>query len=83
MNLEISKKYGPEQFRNLTLDERVHILKELCQIVDPFLPLSSDMKESLKSVGIENLEDPFQITNRLIFLLEETLMLDQKNQNIH
>ena len=61
----------PLSFRSLD-DQELKLLKELCQSIDPFMPLEDHQKEGLSHFGIED-SDPFKITNQLLALLEENL----------
>lgn len=69
----------------LKLKERIQNLKELCQNLDPYVEISQSVKEQLLSVGIESYDNPFNITNQLLMMtensIEELLNLEQKPEN--
>jgi len=53
--------------------QRAAQLKEICDQLDPYQPLSPAMQQQLQQFGIRDFSDPFQITNQLLLLLEDTL----------
>lgn len=53
--------------------QRAAQLKEICDQLDPYQPLSPAMQQQLQQFGINDFSDPFQITNQLLLLLEDTL----------
>ncbi len=55
------------------LKKKATALKKLCQGLDPYAPLSALQKKKLTNLGVQNLEDPFQLTNQLLLLLEDAL----------
>ncbi len=55
------------------LKKKAAVLKKLCQELDPYAPLGARQKKKLASLGVNNLDDPFQITNQLLLLLEDAL----------
>ncbi len=67
----------------LALEVKIAGLKELCQDLDPYSPLTDLTKSKLQAFGIKDLENPFTITNQLLLLLEnaisEQLKLRLKN----
>jgi len=54
------------------LEYKAKMLKELCASLDPFSPLSEDEKKTLKEFNFE-LNNPYKLTNQLIFALENTI----------
>lgn len=55
------------------LASNVQELKDLCQNLDPYNPLSETDKEILKKYHIYDFFDPFTLTNKLILALEDAL----------
>ena len=55
------------------LEGRIQVLRSLCQEIDPYTPLKSEVREQLKELGIDDGEDPFALTNRLLLLMEDAL----------
>lgn len=62
------------------LEEEIFILEKkradlefLCRELDPFLPLTAEMKERLKAFHLEHVDDPFRLTAHLITLMENTI----------
>jgi hypothetical protein len=53
------------------LEQRRQQLSKLCDELDPYLPLSDEIKQKLESFGITEFMDPFTITNKLLVLLDE------------
>ncbi|MCP4913625.1 MAG: hypothetical protein GY909_10940 [Oligoflexia bacterium] len=68
MNQEQLKQLSNEQ---LTL--RVQALKEICDTVNPYLPLDEEAKAKLQKFNIEISEDPFHITNQLLHLVDNSV----------
>ena len=65
---------GPEQQKQIQhLTTTVRELNGLCNDLDPYLPIPDDMKIMLKNYGIEDFYDPFDITNQLLLLLENSI----------
>lgn len=63
-------------------DEQLEILKFLCQNLNPYEELSLEEKLKLQEFGITDLSNPFSITNKLLFLLEDNLQFRaQSTQN--
>ena len=55
------------------MQQRAAQLREICDQLDPYRPLSPEMQQQLQQFGINDFSDPFQITNQLLLLLEDTL----------
>ncbi len=55
------------------LQGRIEVLRSLCQEIDPYAPLNSEVREQLEELGIDAGEDPFALTNRLILMMENAL----------
>ncbi len=53
---------------------RIQVLRSLCQEIDPYTPLPSEVRQRLRELGIDaEEEDPFALTNRLLSLMEDAL----------
>ena len=57
----------------------VEFLKKMAQTIDPFDPESrNQFYRELKELGLDTIDDPFQLTNALIKLIEDSI---EKNEN--
>lgn len=61
--------------------DRIESLKELCNKLDPYKPISADLKNELAQFQITEYCDPFVITNKLLLLLEDSIEELYKLQN--
>ena len=57
----------------LYLENRIKKLGEICNNLNPYLPITDEFKLGLKEFNIMEFNDPFQITNALLMLLEDTI----------
>ena len=57
----------------LDLEVFISKLKGICHEVDPYNQLSLSMKERLIDVGITEFDDPFALTNHLLFMTENAI----------
>ncbi len=57
----------------MILKDKIETLKSICNELNPYLPISDEMKNTLLEFGIEDFSDPFKITNALIFTLENNM----------
>lgn len=66
------------------LERRVKKLEKLCQEVDPFIPLTEELKNELSMFGIENWRDPDHLTKQIILMFEDSVkeLRDLKEINI-
>lgn len=55
------------------LERRVKKLEKLCQEVDPFIPLSDELKNELSMFGIVNWRDPDHLTKQIILMFEDSV----------
>lgn len=55
------------------LTRKINLLKKLCDEVDPWSPLPPEQIAALEKFQIVSTEDPFQLTNQLLLLLEDAL----------
>ena len=55
------------------MKNRAEILRGLCHRIDPFREISREDKELLAELGDFDYRDPFDLTNRLILMTEDTL----------
>jgi len=63
---------GREEYL-LNLEVKIAELKDLCQNLDPYSPLSEKAKSKLLGHGINEFDNPFTITNKLLLLLEDSI----------
>lgn len=74
-----------------TKDERIRELEELietlnivCSTLDPYRPITESMKAQIEDLNIAFTEDPFNLTNQLVVLLEDAVeelhSLDKKHE---
>lgn len=64
----------------LLSDLQLAKLKDICANIDPFKDIDEETMNSLKEMGIKELDDPFRLTNHLLRILEENLNHRQKNE---
>jgi hypothetical protein len=66
------------------LERRVKKLEKLCQEVDPFIPLTEELKIELSMFGIEHWRDPDHLTKQIILMFEDSVkeLRDLKESNI-
>jgi hypothetical protein len=76
-NLENSKVKRPLVFDEdtsiLDLEILIAKLKGICHEIDPYSELTLSMKERLIDVGISEFNDPFALTNHLLFMTENAI----------
>ncbi len=56
----------------------ITLLEKLCKTLDPFLVLTAEQEKALRLLGIEGKLNPYELTNTLVFLLEESIQEQQK-----
>ena len=66
------------------LERRVKKLEKLCQEVDPFIPLTEELKIELSMFGIEHWRDHDHLTKQIILMFEDSVkeLRDLKESNI-
>ena len=64
--------------KHFVSDERMEELKILCHELDPFQQMSLEQKLRLQEFGVKDLSNPFEITNKLLLILEENLQYRKK-----
>lgn len=57
----------------MNLEILISKLKGICHEIDPYTELTLSMKERLIDVGIEEFDDPFALTNKLLFITENAI----------
>ncbi|WP_372656212.1 hypothetical protein [Halobacteriovorax sp.] len=57
----------------MNLEILISKLKGICHEIDPYTELTLSMKERLIDVGIEEFNDPFALTNQLLFMTENAI----------
>jgi len=55
------------------LEEEISSLQKICQDLDPYAPLSNEVKCELQRFGIYEFTDPFTITNQLLVTMEDAI----------
>ena len=55
------------------LENRIKNLGEICNELNPYLPVSPEFKLKLREFNIIEASDPFHVTNALLRLLEDTI----------
>lgn len=55
------------------LEARIKKLSDICTELNPYEPISDDLKMRLMDFHILDLSDPFKITNTLLMLLEDSI----------
>ena len=76
-NEENSQLKNPELYTPsveiMNLEVLISKLKGICHEIDPYTELTLSMKERLIDVGIEEFNDPFALTNLLLFTTENAI----------
>lgn len=57
----------------IALREKIHLVSKICDEINPYAEMSEEMKDKLRSFGIYNFDNPFQITNTLVVILEDSI----------
>jgi hypothetical protein len=57
----------------VNLEMLIAKLKGICHEIDPYSELTLSMKERLVDIGIEEFNDPFALTNNLLFMTENAI----------
>ena len=60
------------------LEQKIDELNDLCGGMDPYNEVGESEKKRLLEFGIEENADPFEITNRLVVMLEDSIEELQK-----
>jgi hypothetical protein len=55
------------------LQEKIKILNKLCHEIDPYKEITENHQMILAEFGISNFSDPFEVTNRLVVALEDSI----------
>ncbi len=55
------------------LEARIKKLSDICTELNPYAPITDDLKMRLMDFHILDLSDPFKVTNTLLMLLEDTI----------
>jgi hypothetical protein len=67
---------------NEDLIKNIERLKYLCDHLDPYSPLDENFKTELSYFKIDNYRDPFDLTNKLLKLMEDSLE-EQQTRKLH
>ncbi len=68
-----STDLAPNQEKIKFLEERIKRLGDICNELNPYGPISAEFKKSLREFNIIEANDPFQVTNALLRLLEDAI----------
>lgn len=55
------------------LEERVSKLNNLCSVLDPYQEIPENIKSALLEFHITDTSNPFEVTNKLVVLLEGSI----------
>lgn len=78
---KINKKAPHSEFPELNpmleqiefLENRIKVLSDICNDINPYAEISNDQKMQLMNFNILDFSDPFKITNQLLVLLEDSI----------
>ncbi len=65
--------HNPLQEKVIYLENRIKVLGDICTELNPYAPISDELKMRLMDFNILELSDPFKVTNTLLMLLEDTI----------
>jgi len=65
--------HTPDQEKILYLEDKIKKLGDICNELNPYLPIDADFKLRLREFKIINADDPFHVTNALLRLLEDAI----------
>lgn len=65
--------YNPLQEKVEYLEARIKTLGDICTEINPYAPIPDELKMKLLDFNIVDLNDPFNVTNTLLMLLEDTI----------
>ena len=57
----------------LKLEKKIERLKYICDHLDPYTKKDADINERLEEFQLQNIEDPFELTNKLLLMMENTI----------
>lgn len=61
-------------------DEQLEELQNFCQTFNPYEELSLESKLRLQEYGVQDFSNPFEVTNKLLLLLENNLQFRNNAQ---
>lgn len=67
------ESFPGDQEKIQSLENRIKKLGEICNELNPYLPVSPEFKMRLREFNIQEATDPFQVTNALLRLLEDSI----------
>lgn len=76
-NIESSSEHNELPKFYLT-DELLQDLQDFCDVFNPYEELSLENKLRLQEYGIEDHSNPFEVTNKLLLLLENNIQFREK-----
>ncbi len=65
--------FALDQVQIKMLEDKIAMLRKICDEINPYEPLNITMQERLMEVEIHDFSDPFKITNALIKNLEDAM----------
>ena len=63
----------PQQEKIQYLEARIKKLGDICNELNPYLPIAPEFKLRLREFNILEATDPFHVTNALLRLLEDSI----------
>jgi hypothetical protein len=75
---------GPKKATSITSSfsdkkQVIQKLRTLCSQLDPFSPLSPENESFLRQIGIKDLENPYELTNQLVKMMEDLIEDSEAN----
>lgn len=71
-----------QKWSNEDLDKNIERLKYLCDNLDPYSPVKGKFKSELEFFQINQYRDPYDLTNKLLKLMEDSLE-ERENRKLH
>ena len=65
--------YNPLQEKIDYLEARIKALGDICTEINPYGEIPDELKMRLMDYNVLELSDPFNVTNKLLMLLEDTI----------
>lgn len=65
--------YNPLQEKIDYLEASIKLLGDICTEINPYESIPDELKMKLLDFNILDLNDPFNVTNKLLMLLEDTI----------
>lgn len=71
--LDRNPAFSQNEDKILYLEERIKKLGDICNDLNPYMPITAEFKLRLREFNILEFDDPFKITNALLILLEDSI----------